>query len=228
MITLNNFDITNALNKSLDELKSYQQKFFDSLQQRISNELLPKSDELNFNIFTALIPRNSFLIDFFPLDCSDNFVYVKSSIPLSVNHHSKSFDEPKGPFFLSCPYDKFQSFCLNTYEGKNFKYKLVPFYGFIDRFEVILFKLSQLYNIHRPLIFNPFARRAVSICILDDVDAVSFDDFQFNKNNLSDVLLLNSSLMWNIKKGPSSNILSGPLTDSSILQFTLDDIFILI
>ena len=230
-------ELKKTLVHSLFAMQAHQQRIMDELQNRIQNESLPSNEDETFEIFTTLVPRDKISDmnqnDFFEMDSGEDFIYLSPALSLSeiISKQPRTFTQPQGPFFLRCEYDRFQDICFKTYKGKvgeqEFRYELVPMYGYIERQEEILFRLAELYNINRPLIFSPYARRAVCINILNDVDADEFslDDFQLEENELSDVFVFDHVLMWNVKINLPQNLLSGPVTsDTQHFIYSYDNV----
>ncbi len=76
------------------------------------------------------------------------------------------------PLYLDCAYNELDAYLDRTYEGQcfghSFQYRLKRNRVFIEEIEHgLLARVAKLYQINRPLIFAPDARRAVDICITE-------------------------------------------------------------
>ena len=73
-----------------------------------------------------------------------------------------------------------------------------------------LYTIAALYQIRRPVIFSPLARRQISICLEEPIEEETFFkglesgrcDFDWTGNGLSDRILENQELVWNIRTYP--------------------------
>ncbi len=79
------------------------------------------------------------------------------------------------PFYLNCPLADVEKFLAREYFGqclgRKFRYQLRRDYTFIREIERnILWRTAKSYSVTRPIIFAPWARRAVKICITDGLD----------------------------------------------------------
>ena len=79
------------------------------------------------------------------------------------------------PFYLNCTLSDMGNFLDRKYVGvcmgQEFQYELRRDYAFIREIErKLLWRVAQSYRITRPLIFAPWARRAVQICVTDGLD----------------------------------------------------------
>lgn len=80
--------------------------------------------------------------------------------------------EVNKPLYLDCSYDEMEKYLNRIYVGQccghSFYYRLKRSRVFIEDIEYgLLSKVASLYQINRPLIFAPDARRAVDICITE-------------------------------------------------------------
>ena len=93
---------------------------------------------------------------------------------------------------------------------------MIPIKSFITRAEDFLFRLAQIYNVNRPLIFSPFARRAVCINALEQpaVDHITIDHLRLQHNGLDQILLTDRTLMWNVKIDPLRDMLGYNAVDT--------------
>lgn len=112
----------------------------------------------------------------------------------------------QGPCFLQCTYDEFEKFC-RTYRGRYvengeehiFRYQILPQYRFVEQ-EKVLYEVVHLYDITKPIIFSPYARRAIDLCILDNLspEICQHIDFCWEKNGLAGKVITGHQLLWNI------------------------------
>lgn len=79
------------------------------------------------------------------------------------------------PFYLNCPLAEVEKFLAREYVGqclgREIRYQLRRDYAFIREIErKILWRMAKAYGVTRPIIFAPWARRAVKICITDGLE----------------------------------------------------------
>ena len=79
------------------------------------------------------------------------------------------------PFYLNCPLAEVEKFLAREYVGqclgREIRYQLRRDYTFIREIErKILWRTAKSYGVTRPIIFAPWARRAVKICITDGLE----------------------------------------------------------
>jgi len=79
------------------------------------------------------------------------------------------------PFYLNCPLAEVGKFLAREYVGqclgREIRYQLRRDYTFIREIErKILWRTAKSYGVTRPIIFAPWARRAVKICITDGLE----------------------------------------------------------
>ena len=218
-------DLKSALRKSLSAIYEHQEKILAEIKAEVAQKVTTN----NFVIATALVPR-----DKVSAMTEKNFYAVKED---GRNEESYSiyfqaqYLEPEnikgGAYFLKCPYNKVAEICSKRYTGKSakgvFEYELTTHTRFIEQ-EKKIFRLAELYNFEMPIIFSPYARRAVDIKILD---ANNFDistaDFDF-KNNFGDLLIADCVLMWNIcaagKKTSNSTI--APTEEENFYRYSFN------
>lgn len=161
----------------------------------------------------------------------------------------------KGTYFLDCPYEEAAALCANErandypYEGRinvpgketSFRYRLAPYLRFIER-ERELFDMADLYGIAKPVLFSPYARRAVSIqisredsALVDLLQDAGIAPYRFEENNLADKIKSDTVLMWNIQRKalslPPYHLEEGkdrsffaPYGDCSIYRYEFSDV----
>ena len=132
--------------------------------------------------------------------------------------------------FLNVPYEDIGGFCNKAYHGickdKNgnqhdFAYVLSRDYSLVEA-EKDLFEIADVYELQKPVIFSPYARRQVRIefyqldaalaeLIGKNLSSGAWEnpdglygindcvlDFQLKENELENYLLLNKILLWNV------------------------------
>ena len=202
-----------TLEKVLSHLAKYQEQFFDDLKTRIDNEIKSYDWNNDFNIVVKLINRDN-------IERRSGFNEINvgtSFIVDGISNNLFEFNDPASKsevfqmaFFLDVTYDKVENFLNRKYEGqvtssdnstKKFLYTLRRHSRFIKK-EKILFDIATLYKIKRPIIFSPYARRAVDIVAEnlneEDIKNCKSIDFCLNQNKLNGKLLTNCQLVWNI------------------------------
>lgn len=197
------------LEEIFSELAKHQENFLNELENRIDNEIKPHDLEKDFDIAVKLVKRgdSESKRNFFAIDSNSNFIFSDGSeLPFST------FPSLGNSFFISASYEDIKNFCepkkfhgqIVTADGttKNFFYSLQRHDRFV-RHEKILFEIASLYKIFRPVIFSPYARKAVDIKIFD----CDISDFQncrelnlkLEENNLRGKLLTDFELCWNVE-----------------------------
>ena len=174
-------DLKFSLKKSLNAIYAHEKKIMAELKSEVETEL--KSGRNSLPIITALVPRESI------------------SAMTERSFHVIETPEENSGVFLRCPYEEVAELCKETFTGRNgskkFSYRLVPHKRFIEQ-ETRLFRLAEFYKIKTPIIFSPYARRAVDIQILDEIDSAEYD-FDFSSNAaLKGKIIDNCVLMWNV------------------------------
>lgn len=99
-----------------------------------------------------------------------------------------------GAYFIRGGYDDFLNALNKKYNAKDVEYefKLNPHFKNEEKY---LHFMCMLYGLNYPVVFSPFARRAVNIHILSDVSDNEINNLNFDNGNL----ISNSTLMWNLK-----------------------------
>ncbi|MBR4152762.1 MAG: hypothetical protein IKT98_07370 [Selenomonadaceae bacterium] len=199
-------DLKTCLKKSLNAIYSHEKKIISELKSEVEAEL--KSGRNFLPIVTALVPRekipamnekNFYAVDKDGLSDKNISVFFKTPPAFDVK---KIFDESNlGSYFLCCPYEEVEELCKKTFVGRNgaktFSYRLVPQKRLVEQ-ELRLFRLAELYKIKTPIIFSPYARRAVDIQILDEIEPKEID-FDFSGNaELKGKIVDDYILMWNV------------------------------
>ena len=136
-------------------------------------------------------------------------------------------------FFLNLPYrfiqefiDKKETYVACIY-GKSFTFNLSICYRFTNKENTII-KMARMYEVNEPVIFSPWARKAVNIVLTDDVDdelateiAANMDDVDWclQQNGLEGIMLINKKLLWNIAitEGKKATMIQAP--DDSIMSY---------
>lgn len=198
-----------VMEKVFAALAEHQQNFQRELEIRIADESAGGEWDSKFNVAVKLVHRGD-RGGFFPIPTGSSLIFDETSE--SPFEESSSADEIfQQAFFLNVKFAELSDFCGKVYSGivvtadgaaKNFTYTLRRHEKFIAH-EKILFDAAAMYKIRRPVIFSPYARKAVEIKITgaSETDFVNCQrlDFQLDKNNLRDKLLTDCELCWNVE-----------------------------
>ncbi len=202
----NEDDKRRILEEIFSALAKHQENFLNDLEKRITAESTPQDWNKDFEVAVKFVESvksgdTESERGFFPQEVYSAYIFdddAESEIPMS------------DAFFVNTPYDELKNICTQKYRGclvtsdgtvKNFSYCLQRNERFIAA-EKILFEIAEMYKIKRPVIFSPYARRAVDIKIFG-VDAAEFKNFHnvdllLAQNNL-DGKILKGNLFWNVK-----------------------------
>ena len=196
----NDTDKRRMLEETFSALARHQEKFLSDLESRIDAESTTQDWQKDFEVAVKFVNSgdNESARGLFPQEVAGAFIFADNAeIPMS------------DAFFVRAPYDALKNICAAKYQGrlmasdgtvKNFSYCLQRHDRFIAA-EKILFEVAVLYKINRPVIFSPYARRAVDIKIFG-VDAAEFKnskvDWMIEKNNLHGKIL-KGNLFWNLQ-----------------------------
>lgn len=190
--------------KVFSVLAKHQENFLNALKTRIDEEKKKPDFEKDFEIAVKLVRRGDAESKrgFFSVDVGSSFIFPNGAeSPLEKNS-----------FFIAASYEEIKNFCepkkfrgqLVKADGttKNFFYSLQRHDRFV-RHEKILSEVAALYKIRRPVIFSPYARKAVDIKILncESADFKNLRDLNLRtaENNLQGKLLTDCELCWNVK-----------------------------
>ncbi|MBR6012747.1 MAG: hypothetical protein IK062_03065 [Selenomonadaceae bacterium] len=204
-------------------LAEHQEKFLNELEKRIDDENKPHNLEKDFEIVVKLVKRGDLESkrNFFSIDANSNFIFSDGGeLPF------KNFSTVGNSFFILESYGNIKNFCeprkfqgqVVTNDGttKEFSYSLQRHERFIRR-EKILSEIAELYKIHRPIIFSPYARKAVDIkifdCNISDFENLQDLNLQLEENKLQGKLLTNFELCWNLKIENSETRRGGELAE---------------
>lgn len=203
-----------TLEEIFSALARHQENFLSELKTRIEEESAANDYDEDFEVAVKIVKRSD-------MEARRDFVPVKTSSDLLFADRNDSPFEGSTPpqdevfqanFFLDVSYEDLKNFCepkkyqgyLVTTDGakKNFSYTLLRHGKFIER-EKILFDLAALYKIRCPVIFSPYARKAVELKIegLDETDLASLKtfDLMLAQNGLSGKLLTDCELCTNVE-----------------------------
>ncbi len=225
-------DLKTCLKKSLNAIYSHERKIISELKSEVETEL--KSRRNFLQIVTALVPCEKIPVmtekNFYAVDkdgLSDKNLSVFFKTPL-VFDAKKIFDESNsGSYFLCCPYEEVEKLCKKIFVGRNgvrtFSYRLIPQKRLVEQ-ELRLFRLAEFYKIKTPVIFSPYARRAVDIQILDEIEPREID-FDFSGNaELKGRIVDDCILMWNVsvKSNVESKSYVSPNDDEKFHRYIFD------
>lgn len=226
-------DLKICLRKSLSAIYSHEKRIMSEIKSEIENEL--KLDRNFLPIVTALVPREKISAMseiFFPvikgrMSDENSSVFFKTPPSFDIIPQKNSDELNFISYFLRCPYEEFEELCNKTFIGrsgsKSFKYQLVPQKRLVEQ-ELRLFRLAELYKIKTPIIFSPYARRAVDIQILDEIESNEID-FDFSNNaELKGKIIDDCVLMWNVsvKANMESKSYVSPNEDEKFHRYIFD------
>lgn len=232
--------LRNTLKKTFSELTTYEKDVLEKVQRQVAENLSARKETWDYlwQINTALV-KNSDVENMKNKGFNEikvgNGIFEKNTFKdKSLEDRAKDFKN-ESQFFLECAYEDLENICQKQYKGcifnesgeaKYFHYSLIPQYRFIKK-EEILFKTADLYKITRPVIFSPYARRAVDIRLED----ISLDEFiaggktntslMLEDNGLKDKLLTDYRLMWNVEIEDGTEVLTSS-SDSDSYQYFYD------
>ena len=207
-------DERRMLEKIFFALAEHQENFLNELETRIAEESAANNFEADFDIAVKIVKRgdSESRRGLFPIKTSSDLILSERKESPFENNPIAANEIFQANFFLDVNYEDIKNFCepkkyvgkIITADGtvKNFSYSLRRHEKFIAR-EKILFDLAALYKIRRPIIFSPYARRAVEIKIdgLAEEDFLNVQDFdlRLTDNGLSGKLLTDCELCSNIQ-----------------------------
>lgn len=177
-------DERRLLEKIFFALAEHQENFLDALANQINAEAVGHDCEKDFAVAVKLVAREDTEArrGFFPVDSSCQQLF------LDVRYEDvKNFCEPK--IFRG-------QLIAEDGTQKNFSYSLQRHEKFIAQ-EKILFDIAALYKIRRPIIFSPYARKAVELVTEDEL--VGKVDLLLDENGLRGKLLTDRELCWNVQ-----------------------------
>lgn len=214
-------DISDEWKKIFQETFRVLSKRNDAVLNEIRERVLREDGNLRkdwsskWHVVTALAASEN---------CSD-MAGFRSIIGKQEDIEEELFEEAQyidvsGDYFLECSYEEMDALCATEsadaypYEGcidvkgerRAFRYRLVRDLRFVSR-ERLLFCMADLYHIKVPVLFSPYARRAVKIQLPREESAVADllrehdagrEPYRFEKNHLADKILSGKRLLWNI------------------------------
>ena len=189
-------NLRQALLQSLDALAGHQQRILGELANDVKKYFQQRQTTCQIDVLLVSSEERGKLLNFFPVP--EEFAATLSTKSRSIYY--KETEYLGGAFFLNCAYEDVAAYCAREYRGHaaegDFRYRLVP-HGRFVRLEHYLARLFNLYNLAALPVFSPYARRAVDICLLDEVVKPHEADFAWAENNLP--MFSDRVLLWNIK-----------------------------
>lgn len=205
--TVQNDDEHKMLEKVFIALANRQENFLEDLEKRIDAEISPHDWNKDFEVAIKFVKRGDTesARGLFQLEVGKSFILADGE--------ETTLEEIKTTesFFINAAYNEIENFyaqqkfhgTLTTKDGtiKEFSYALQRHERFIH-YEKILFEVAALYKISRPIIFSPYARKAVDVKIFE-LDESDFENYQkldllLGENNLNGKFL-RGNLFWNVK-----------------------------
>ncbi len=190
------------LEKIFSRLADYQDDFLSQLARRVDVELNCHHDwDSDLNVSVKLVRRGETVRNFLPINVGACFVLADEGGNPLAPVKNELFQLP---FFLDADYDEIKNLCNKNYDGsllradgseKIFSYRLQHHFRFVKR-ERVLFELAACYHINRPVIFSPFARKAVDVIASGLRAEDLLDCTALNLRN--ERLIVGHELMWNV------------------------------
>lgn len=203
-----NEGIKKALGQTFNNLIDHMDQQLEAVAQRVEDE--KKSDDTDWNdlwkIVVVLAAENEETAL-----CSRGFYKIPIGASVYFGNKKWDYDEKNGifsnkPIFLNCDYERLNMFCDKTYTGyvgqHSYSYRLIRHNRFVEA-EKLLHRIAGLYGITVPVVFSPYARKAVDICISGDLEQRDWEtmDFCWPENGLKDIIVTNCNLLWNVDIG---------------------------
>ena len=229
---IENKELKRVLLQIMPELAKRQENIRAELLERLNGEIASQG-KIELSIGTVLVDNEKSEL----LKREGRGIYTYD-IGGCLFKKNKLLYEPNNnlckEFFLNLPYrsiqeiiDKKETYVGYIY-GKSFTFNLSICYRFISK-ENIIIKMARMYELNEPIIFSPWARKAVNIVLTDDVDdelaaeiAANMDevDWCLQQNGLEGIMLINKKLLWNIAitEGQKATKIQAP--DDSIMSCT--------
>ena len=229
---IENKELKRVLLQIMPELAKRQENIRAELLERL-NEEIASQGKIELSIGTVLVDNEKSELlkregrGIYPYDIGGCLFKKNKLLPEPNNNLCKEF-------FLNLPYrsiqeiiDKKETYVAYIY-GKSFTFNLSICYRFISKENTII-KMARMYEVNEPVIFSPWARKAVNIVLTDDVDdelaaeiAANMDevDWCLQQNGLEGIMLINKKLLWNIAitEGQKATKIQAP--DDSIMSYT--------
>ncbi len=224
-------DFRSALKDTLLALANYEEHLFEGALSELKNEREAEKRHVRknakWNVETRLL-RQEELEDF------KNLREIKTGCGILFPPNNKelvneqSDESIVSPHFLRTSYENFCEIVEDAqkiYEGcfldnpeRKFSYRLQLNVEYVKK-ERILQKLCNIYNVEAPLIFSPYARRAVDIEIIEGLSKEDYGlaDFCWKQNGLmnDDVeMIAGNILAWNIEVSEKNPESEGNKTDT--------------
>ena len=207
------------LNAAFQELSARNEKVWHEIRETVLREdaNLRRAWSWDWNVVTALVPA----VKSTETSGLHRIIGLREEEGSGENLLGEALHiDIKGTYFLDCPYEEVAELCANErdndypYEGRinmqgkeiPFRYRLAPYLRFIER-ERELFDMAEMYGIATPVLFSPYARRAVKIqissedsTIADLLQDAGIAPYRFEENYLADKIKSDTVLMWNIQR----------------------------
>lgn len=237
---IDDIELRMALGKSLNALLKQQSLIGEALYDRLNKEIENSKNSNNdlWNIFTSFVKKEDFnrknrlLANGFRIVDVGMCVYCDANVDESdlfavPNRVSEEVFEEQH-YLLDCNYDEIEMYldrkysvvvtdCYNNEYNMDCVLKLN--YRFAEK-ERDLVKIAKIYKINKPIIFNPWARHAIDICLSENVP-FQIKDIIFKEN----IPVVSGVLMWNVESSlvdvTSSKV--APLEERIIYQNTIDE-----
>ena len=194
--TLENAELRYSLEQVFRALSDRQDRISNELMERLLREKSRSNESYDekWTVATVLAKENEiakYTVDGFSVIDVGKCYYKKQDVVDLSLENSNTSNQSNRQFFLDMEYGDWDRYLNRTFEGDGFKYQICINERFIKK-EDNLFKLCAMYGINKPVIFSPWARRAIDIRIEEgkvpkSVDGVSL---RLKENGLEKVLLI--------------------------------------
>ena len=210
-------NLKNILNKTFKTLANRN----DSVLHEIRDHVLRENDNLKmkwndrWSIATILVSEKNFA------DVNGFRKLLRNSDPDENLLSDLKYINLVDNYFLDCSYEDALAICSDEYTDDypyvgnidmhgqkiSFHYRLAHDFRYVN-LEQMLYQIADIYQIVKPIIFSPYARRAVKIQIpKENSDVADFlrdqnldlTPYCLDQNHLSGKFLADSQLMWNLR-----------------------------
>ena len=229
---IENKELKRVLLQIMPELAKRQENIRAELLERL-NEEIASQGKIELSIGTVLVDNEK--SELLKREGRGIYTYDMDGCLFKKN---KLLPEPNNnlfkEFFLNLPYrsiqeiiDKKETYVGYIY-GKSFTFNLSICYRFISKENTII-KMARMYEVNEPVIFSPWARKAVNIVLTDDVDdelateiAANMDevDWCLQQNGLEGIMVINKKLLWNIAVTGGQKATKIQAPDDSIMMYS--------
>lgn len=212
-----------------ESLMRRQETLFNNIKDEVKKEIASNTRE-TLDIYVALVGSEMKKVireyNFYEV-CPDINTIIEDKVEIKNKVISRDESYSCGIVFWNANYDLISDAISKNYKaslvvnGENYdvEYSLRSIDAFVKK-EKDIHKISMQYGIETPLIYNPMARRALEVWVKIPCDINKSDtaiiNLNFDQNELSGQILLDSYLVWNISEKSSDElppVKTGDFTD---------------